>query len=113
MTEHWMKPDGGTMLGMNRTVTNGKTAAWEFMRIVQEEEGDVFFIALPSGQKETRFTMIRSSAREAVFENPTHDFPQRVIYRLQENGSLLGRIEGTTQGKERAVDFPLQKTRCE
>jgi len=108
-----MKPEGGTMLGMNRTVAAGKTVAWEFMRIVQDENGTVSFIALPSGQKETAFRLTKSGDREATFENPGHDFPQRVIYRLRGDGSLLGRIEGTKNGKDRAVDFPLQKTPCE
>jgi hypothetical protein len=113
VTEQWMKPEGGTMLGMNRTVAAGKTVAWEFLRIVQDENGTVSFIALPSGQKETAFRLTKSGDREATFENAGHDFPQRVIYRLREDGSLLGRIEGTKNGQDRAVDFPLQKTRCE
>ncbi|CAN5190685.1 DUF6265 family protein [soil metagenome] len=113
VSEHWMKPKGKTMLGLSRTIAGGKTVAHEFMRIVEEENGDVFFIAQPSGQKETSFKLVTVKSREVVFANPAHDFPQRVIYRLQEDGSLLGRIEGMSKGKERAVDFPMQKTRCD
>jgi hypothetical protein len=113
VTEHWMKPAGKTMLGVNHTIADGKTIAYEFMRIVEEENGEVFFVATPSGQKETRFKLVKVSNREAVFENPAHDFPQRVIYRLQEDCSLLGRIEGTSRGKEQAIDFTMQKTRCD
>jgi hypothetical protein len=47
-----------------------------------------------------------------VFENPTHDFPQRVIYR-REGDSLLGRIEGMTNGQQKAVDFPLKRVSCD
>ena len=112
-TEHWLKPAGGTMLGISRTVANGKTVEFEFIQIRQDEKGDIFFIAKPSGQPEATFKMIKGSANEVIFENPRHDFPQRVIYRLQGDGSLLGRIEGVSKGKEKSVDFPMTRARCE
>jgi hypothetical protein len=112
-TEHWLKPAGGTMLGISRTVADGKTVEFEFTQIRQDEKGDIFFIAKPSGQPEATFKMTKGSANEVIFENPQHDFPQRVIYRLQSDGSLLGRIEGVSKGKEKSVDFPMIRARCE
>lgn len=111
--EHWMLPAGGTMIGMNRTVSGGKTVAFEFMRIVEQEDGGLEFIASPSGQKTTGFTMTNVTNREVIFENPDHDFPQRIIYRLVSDEELLGRIEGTIDGVERAADFPMKKVDCE
>ena len=113
VTEHWMKPEGGTMLGMNRTISGGKTAAYEFMRIEQEENGDIYYVAQPSGQKEARFKLTKAADDEAIFENPEHDFPQRVIYRKREDGSLLGRIEGERDEEETVIDFPMQRVSCE
>ena len=111
-TEHWLKPAGGTMLGISRTVADGKTVEFEFTQIRQDEKGDIFFIAKPSGQPETTFKMIQGSANEVIFENPQHDFPQRVIYRTQDD-RLLGRIEGVSKGKDKSVDFPMTRARCE
>ena len=101
------------MLGISRTVADGKTVEFEFMQIRQEASGEIRFIAKPSGQPETTFKLIKGSAREVIFENPQHDFPQRVIYRLQSDGSLVGRIEGVSKGKEKAVDFPMSRERCD
>lgn len=101
------------MLGLNRTIADGKTVAFEFMRIVQEENGDIYFVAVPSGQKETRFKLARSGPRDVTFENPEHDFPHRVIYRLEHDGSLVGRIEGISKGRAKAVDFPLKRIPCD
>lgn len=101
------------MIGMNRSVRGGKTVAFEFMRIVEEEDGGLEFIASPSGQNTTGFTMTNVTNREVIFENPDHDFPQRIIYRLLSDEELLGRIEGTIDGVERAVDFPMKKVDCE
>jgi hypothetical protein len=106
--EHWMKPAGGTMLGMSRTVANGKTAEYEFLRIV-EQDGTLAYIALPSGQKEATFTLAAARPDELVFENPTHDFPTRIIYQKQPDGSLKARIEGTMNGQPRGIDFPMSR----
>ena len=113
ITEHWLGPSGKTMLGVSRTVADGKTVEFEFMQIRQLDNGEIVFIAKPSGQSEARFTLIKAGTAEMIFENPSHDFPQRVIYRLGENGLLLGRIEGVSNGKEKAADFPLQRISCD
>ena len=101
------------MLGISRTVADGKTIEFEFMQIRQEASGNIVFIAKPSGQPEATFKLIKGSATEVVFENPQHDFPQRVIYRLQGEGSLLGRIEGVSKAKEKAADFPMTRASCD
>jgi hypothetical protein len=110
--ERWTPPAGGTLLGLSRTVKGGRTLEWEFMRIVTEAGGKVAFVALPSGQRETRFERVASPPDEAIFENPAHDFPQRVIYRRQGDDRLAARIEGRWVGLQRGVDFPLKRVAC-
>ena len=110
--EQWMKPAGGLMMGMSRTVVNDKAAEYEFLQI-RQQGSDVFYVARPSGQAEAAFKLVRSSRSEAVFENPEHDFPQRIIYRLEGDGRLAAAIEGTQGGKTRRVDFPMRRVPCE
>lgn len=107
--EHWMTPAGGTMLGMSRTVRNGRTTEHEFLQI-RDANGALAYIARPSGQAEATFPLKSQTPNEVVFENPAHDFPQRVIYRRTADGTLAARIEGTVNGQPRARDFPF--TRC-
>lgn len=109
--EQWMKPAGGSMIGMGRSVRQGKTVEYEFMQI-REVEGSLVFIAKPSGQPETSFKLVTLSDTEVVFADPQHDFPQRLIYRLLPDQSLLARIEGTLNGKQRAIDFPFKRAQC-
>ena len=110
--EQWTGPAGGMMLGMARTIRNGKVAQYEFMRIAPGQDGKPAFFALPSGQPETAFALVRQDATTLVFEAPHHDFPQRVIYRRGANGKLDARIEGKMDGKDAAMDFPLQRSAC-
>lgn len=70
-------------------------------------------IASPSGQETARFKMTAIGPLEVVFENPEHDFPQRIAYRLIEDGKLLGRIEGTVNGEAKAGDFAMTRTACD
>ena len=112
MSEQWMKPEGGMMIGMGRTVRSGKAADWEFMRIEQGGDGLTFFAKPRANKEETAFKMVRMSESEVVFEDPTHDFPQRVTYRLTKTGSLAPSIEGTINGKLKTIDFPMQRVEC-
>ena len=112
INEQWMKPAGGMMIGAGRTVKAGKTVDHEFVRIVEEADG-LFYIAKPkANNEETRFKLIKASVTEVVFENPTHDFPQRVMYR-RDGDKLHARIEGTKDGKTRGIDFPYLRAKCE
>ncbi|MBF0546046.1 MAG: hypothetical protein HQM08_16500 [Candidatus Riflebacteria bacterium] len=109
ITEHWMKPSGNSMLGMGRTVSKGKTLEYEFLRIVQNENGEIFYIAIPSGQKETSFKLKMASSSEVVFENPEHDFPQRIFYHLEGNGTLFARVE--TLDESKGIDFKMRRVK--
>jgi hypothetical protein len=98
------------MLGVSRTTARERVVAYEFMRIQAEPSGVTFHARLPN-QPETAFRLITIDGQRAVFENPTHDFPQRVIYRI-EGDLLTGRIEGTEKGKPRSVDYPMRRVAC-
>lgn len=111
--EQWMAPAGGTLLGVNRTVKNAKTVAYEFLQIRESAPGEIEFVANPSGQSETAFALVSLSGSRVVFENAAHDFPQRIIYHLKDGGALEARIEGKVEGQLRAVDFPFQRASCE
>ena len=104
-----MPPAGGMMLGTSQTVANGKTVEYEFVLLRADAAGDVHYVAKPSGQPEASFKLVKAGPREAVFENPTHDFPQRIVYTLQEDGTLLAAIEGERNGKARRVEFPYRR----
>lgn len=111
--EQWMPLAGGTLLGVSRTVKNGRTVETEFMQIRTTTENRVVYIAEPGGQKKVAFELLRQDEREVVFENLAHDFPQRVIYRRGEGGRLAARIEGLRDGTLRGVDFPLRRESCD
>lgn len=110
--EQWLAPAGGTMLGMARTVKGGRTVAFEFIQLRTLADGTLAYFALPSGQKQATFIASAVGAGSAVFENPQHDFPQRIIYRLLGNDRLHARIEGLRGGVLRGIDDHLRRDPC-
>ena len=103
VTEFWLPPDGGTMLGLSRTVSGGKTVEHEFLLLRVGHSG-IEYVAKPSGQAEAVFTATRVTAGDVVFENPAHDFPTRITYRKTGSG-VVATIDGTVKGKPRAIEF--------
>ena len=110
--EQWMAPAAGVMLGMGRTIAKGRVVEFEFLQIREGPGGDLFYVALPSGQKETAFQILSLTETEAVFQNPLHDFPQKIIYTLKPDGSLLAAIEGPGEnGQVRRIEYSYQRVR--
>src|SRR5262245_43469021 len=109
--EQWLAPLGGSLLGVSRTVAGGKTVEYEFLQIRETPDG-LAYIARPSGQAEATFRVLSKTADEVAFENPTHDFPQRIRYRRVGTNTLNARIEGMMNGQLRGIDFPYTRVVC-
>ena len=107
--EHWLPPSGGLMLGMHRDVKAGRAASFEFLRIVERNDSLVY-VALPRGRNETPFPLKSLEGRRVVFENPAHDFPQRILYWQVRPNELHARVEGTWNGKEEFEEWTWKRT---
>ena len=95
------------MLGMSRTVAGDKTVEFEYLRIEQRADG-IYYVAHPKARcPGTDFKLTRASATEAVFENPQHDFPKRIIYRKTGDDSLTATIDGGENTK--AISFAYRR----
>jgi len=102
--ERWSPPLGGAMLGVSRTVSREKMTAFEFLRIV-ERDGGLVYVAQPGGAPPTEFTLTDVGAARAVFENPRHDFPQRIVYELSDEGRLTASIGFAKGGRPQRFEF--------
>ncbi len=103
--EHWTKPAGKTMVGMGRHVVKDRTTFIEFLKIVETKDGVVMSVTVGE-QSEVAFPLVKLGDQEAVFENPKHDYPTKITYRKEKDGSLLARIEGP-DGRN-PTDFKLK-----
>jgi hypothetical protein len=110
--EFWIKPAGGTMMGVGRTVAGGKATFTEYYQIRNLDGVLTMIVQLKLAATTTPFRLTKVSPNEAVFSSDL-EYPARLIYRRQKDGSLFARAEGTQGGKEKSEDFPYRKVTCE
>ncbi|MBI4468101.1 MAG: hypothetical protein HY650_02135 [Acidobacteria bacterium] len=108
MEELWMPAKGNTMLALHRDVAGGRTVSFEFLRI-EASKGEIVYWASPMGRPATPFKLVEVAGQRAVFENPNHDFPQRIIYWIGREGSLHARIEGPRAGKTASMEWAWRR----
>jgi hypothetical protein len=103
--ERWSPPLGGAMLATSRSVnTSGKMFAFEYLRIV-EREGGLVYVAQPGGKTPTEFVLTELSPTRAVFANPRHDYPKRIVYELSAEGGLSATIGFMKGGTPQRYEF--------
>jgi hypothetical protein len=109
--ESWMPSRGRMMLGMSRTTKAGRVTEHEF--VLLRAVGSALEYRVRTGdQPEVVFRAPLPSATEAVFENPTHDFPKRIGYRLVAADSLEAWIDGGAEGKAPKIGFGYHRVDC-
>lgn len=108
--ERWSTPRGGSMLGTNRTLSGETTAAFEFLRIEARQPGTIVYVAQPSGSSPgVDFPLTDLEGTRAVFENPEHDFPQRLEYALAD-GILTVTVSAEADGELRGFRMRWRRT---
>ncbi|MEW5984979.1 MAG: DUF6265 family protein [Acidobacteriota bacterium] len=108
LEERWSPPLGGAMLAVSRTVSRDRMSAFEFLRIV-ERDGGLVYIAQPGGAAPTEFVLTELGGSRAVFENPRHDYPKRIVYELSAEGGLIATIGFMKGGSPRRFEFRRQE----
>ncbi len=103
--EQWLPHAGTTMIGISHTYGKGRTFFFEFIRIATHG-GRIAYIVQPGGDPPTLFRAVTITEDEAVFENPEHDFPQRISYLKTEEGMVatISLMDGS-----KATDFEFKR----
>ena len=109
VTESWLGPGNGLMVAANLTTFANGRKSFEFLRIAETPEGFSYF-ASPGGKTPVEFKVKENGERRVVFENATHDFPQRILY-WRDGELLVARIEGAIDGKERSEQWRFKRVR--
>jgi hypothetical protein len=103
--ERWSPAKGGAMLAVSRSVNaSGRMTAFEYLRIV-ERDGGLVYVAQPGGAAPTEFVLSELSPTRAVFDNPRHDYPKRIVYELSAEGGLTATVGYMKGGTPRKFEF--------
>jgi hypothetical protein len=106
--ETWQRVDDLHLGGQSIAVCSADdSVARVTEEIVLEERPDgIFYVASPVGQERTEFQLTEGDAAHFVVENPTHDFPRRIAYRMIDETH----VQAVVSGGERS--FTLHMTRA-
>lgn len=96
--EMWTNGEGGVYFAVNRSLRDGKTGAFEFIRLTTGV--DAAYIAQPGGGAPVAFPLAEHSANRAVFLKPDHDYPQKIAY--ERDGNRLTATISKADGSDAA-----------
>ncbi len=89
--ERWTRK-GSTLHGVGVQIRNNEEVVSEKMTITKIGD-EVFYLAHVQGSEwPVAFKLINEGNKQVVFENPIHDFPQRILYQLNGDQQLSAQI---------------------
>jgi Domain of unknown function (DUF6265) len=109
--EFYTAPSSNMIIGTTRYVREGRVVDFEFTRIDQTDSGAVI-TPHPKGVRSVSFAPKAVGSNRVIWENPTHDFPQRILYTRVGADTLVARIEGRTPSGDRAVEWRMTRADC-
>lgn len=112
-TEVWEKENDSTFVGKSYFVIGKDTVSSETISLEQNGK-QLFYIPTVKDQnagQPVKFTITSSSSNQLIFENPKHDFPQKISYTQKTNDSLLAEISGIMNGKLNSQKFPMTRVK--
>lgn len=112
VTEIWTKENDSVYTGISYAIRDKKdTVSLERIRLEKQKDKLVYIPVVKdqNAGEVVKFTLTSSEEQKLVFENPEHDFPQKISYKLITEDSLLAEISGTYKGKEQSEKFPMHR----
>lgn len=111
LLETWTKANDSLFLGESYFIKEKDTLHFEKIQMKQKGE-DLFYIATVKGQnndKPITFKHKDTIAKQLLFENPKHDFPQIITYSQITKDSIVIQISGIQQGKPSSALYSMKK----
>lgn len=111
LTENWQKLNDSTFNASSYYIKGKDTLHFETIVLAQKGETLTYF-ATVKGQNEDKaitFASTAESDKQLVFENPKHDYPQKITYTKNADNTLTAEISGNLQGKPSSEKFVMTK----
>lgn len=109
MTENWVQLNDSVFSGESYVVVNKDTVFAETVKLDEASGKMAYTVSVPGQNKElpVRFEMSSLNDKQMVFENPAHDYPNKITYTKITNDSLVAEISGVQKGKATSQKFAM------
>lgn len=111
LSEFWTKTNDSTFHGESYFVIKNDTVFGEKVELSQIGKDFIYevSVAKQNDEKPVPFKLTKSSETEMVWENPKHDYPNKIVYQKVGKDSLVAEIFGTKDGKVKSEVFKMKK----
>lgn len=111
MVESWTKQNDTSFVGNAVFTRNGDTLSAESL-LIKIVGQDMFYCPTVTNQndgKTIEFKLTTATDTSLVFENPAHDFPQKISYVKHSDKNLTAEASGMVNGKMERQAFPMSR----
>lgn len=111
LTENWQNLNDSTFNAESYFIKGKDTLHFESIVLTQKGE-TLTYTATVKGQNEGKpvsFTSTSETDNKLTFENPQHDYPQKITYTKGAKNTLTAEISGKLQGKMTTERFIMKK----
>lgn len=112
LTETWTKENDSLYRGETYFVVGGKDTVFsEKVDLIQDNDKLSYIVSVPgqNNEKPVRFDMTSMNDSLIVFENPAHDYPNKIVYNKIGKDSVVAEIFGVQKGKPATEKFAMKK----
>ncbi|KUJ61849.1 hypothetical protein AR687_09800 [Flavobacteriaceae bacterium CRH] len=111
LTENWKKVNDSTFSAVSLFIKGKDTLHSE--KIILSQQGEMLmYSATVNGQNNDKaidFPSTTETENKLIFENPSHDYPQKITYSKGANNTLTAEISGDLRGKKTTERFIMVK----
>lgn len=111
LKEIWNKVNDSTYEGQSYFIKGKDTIHFEKIQLQQKGE-ELTYSPTVRGQNDDQpvtFPLTNASDKELIFENPKHDYPQKISYNNISKDSLIAEISGIQSGKPSSEKYLMKK----
>lgn len=113
IVEEWSYISDTLYTGRTYMTVNGDTSIIETLRLCYLNKIFCYCSAVPNQNdgKEIVFKLkhIENFGEKLTFENPSHDFPQKIVYEFFSNNQMSASIEGMKDGINKKTEYKFSK----
>jgi hypothetical protein len=112
LIETWTKDNDSTFSGQTYFIKNEKDTVHSESIVLTQLKDELIYRPTVKGQNNDEpvdFNLTSDVENSYTFENPKHDYPQKIVYKKTNETSLVATISGKQQGKQSSESYPMIK----
>jgi len=112
LVEIWRKEDDSTFVGKSYYLQNDKdTLLSEQIELIQEKDHLIYRATVvgENNDEPVPFQLTKAEDSLLIFENPKHNYPQKIEYKLKKSRTLVAAISGKQNGKSSTESYLMTK----